>query len=289
MQYPDIRLLAIDLDGTLLDNSGRISEQNRAALRAAQRRGVQVVLATGRDYDGIPWAELDGVTLDYVITTNGSSLYRIADRACLYEHCLPCEEAAEIFAWLLQHQVYADAYIDGHDYAPRAIMPLLDRLVLPEHILACMRRNRVPLDDAVQRLRSGELHVQKGTLNFWRETDGTPHAYNETFAYLSARPGITTVDGGLGNLEFTAAGTSKADGLQWLVARLGVTMAQTMALGDSENDAAILKAAGLGVAMANAPAAIRSLADAVTASNAQNGVAQAVEHYILAGVKTKSI
>lgn len=281
MQYTEPRLLALDMDGTLLDTHGHISEVNRAAMRAAQARGVQVVLATGRDYDGIPWQELDGVSLDYAITTNGSSVYRIADRACLYEQCLPSEEAAEIFEWLLQKQVYIDIFVDGRDYAPREVLPLVDRLTLPDYIMDSLRHKRTVVDELVPRLRSGELKVQKGTLNFWPEADGTLHAYAETLRFLNGLPYLTTVDGGFNNVEFTRKGTSKAAGLAWLAGQLHIPMERTIAIGDSENDAEMLKAAGLGIAMANAPASLHALAKASTASNDEDGVAQAIERFLL--------
>lgn len=281
MTCTEIKLLALDMDGTLLDSAGHISEASRAAMRAAQERGVQVVLATGRDYNGIPWAELEGVKLDYAITTNGSAVYRIADRACLFEKCLPCGVGADIFDWLLERQVYIDVFIDGRDYVPREVLPLVEKLVMPDYVMQSLRTKRTPIDNLSGRLRAGSLHIQKGTLNFWPEADGTPHAFAETAAFIAAQKGITAVDGGFGNLEFTAAGVSKATALSWLAARLNVSLAQTMAVGDSENDTEMLRAAGLGVAMGNAPAPVRALAAAVTASNDEDGAAKAIEKYIL--------
>ena len=89
------------------------------------------------------------------------------------------------------------------------------------------------------------------------------------------------VDGGFANLEFTAQGVSKATGLRFLADYLGLTLAQTMAIGDSENDAEMLRAAGLGVAMGNAYPQVKALADAVTDDNESDGVAKAIQKYLL--------
>lgn len=276
-----IRLLALDMDGTLLTSDGQITEASRTAIRAAQAAGCEVVLATGRDYDGILWQQLNGVTLDYAITTNGSSLYRIRDRACLYEECLPGPAVAPVFAWLLQQEIYVDIYVDGRDYVPQEVLPLIERLDLPVYVIRELAGNRTPIAGLVEKLRAGTLAVQKCTLNFPRDPDGSLHHYAETLRYLQAVPGITVVDGGVSNLEFTVSGTSKAVCLTRLAGQLDIPLAQTMAVGDSENDLEMLQAVGLSVAMGNAPVAIHAAARAVTRTNDEDGVAAAIEKFIL--------
>ena len=86
-----IKLLALDVDGTLFDNTGHIPEQNIKAIKKAQEAGVTVVVASGRDYDGVPHDQLKEVAMPYLITTNGAAVYRTADRTCLDEHCLPAK------------------------------------------------------------------------------------------------------------------------------------------------------------------------------------------------------
>ena len=80
MSCAEYKLLALDLDGTLLDTHGHIAESSREAIRAAQQAGVEVVLATGRDYNGILWEELGDVSVDYVVTNNGSAVYQVKGR-----------------------------------------------------------------------------------------------------------------------------------------------------------------------------------------------------------------
>ena len=71
-----IKLLALDVDGTLFDNTGHIPEQNIKAIKKAQEAGVTVVVASGRDYDGVPHDQLKEVAMPYLITTNGAAVYR---------------------------------------------------------------------------------------------------------------------------------------------------------------------------------------------------------------------
>lgn len=200
---------------------------------------------------------------------------------CLAEQCLPCDLLAPVFAYLLQCGVYIDVFIDGHDYAPRELFPLAEKLDMPEYIIRGITHNRIPLNDVVEKLRDNALKIQKVTLNFWRDETGRLHNRENVLRYLSGIDDITVVDAGFGTLEFTLRGTSKATGLQLLADTLGIPMAAVMAIGDSGNDLEMLRAAGLSVAMGNAPAAIRAAANATTASNDEDGVAAAIQRFIL--------
>ena len=281
MSCAEYKLLALDLDGTLLDPAGHVTAASREAILAAQAAGVEVVLATGRDYSGILWSELEGVPLRYVVTTNGSAVYRVTDRTCLSEHCLDSVRMAPVLQYLLQKGVYIEIFIDGRSYAPREVLTLADRLNMPDYIIRTIKANRTPIDDLVHKLETGTMRLQKVTLNFWQEPDGTYHSRDEVLACLRSVPDIVVVDGGFANLEFTASGVDKATGLEFLADHLGIPMAQTMAIGDSENDIAMLRKAGFGVAMGNAYPAVKQLAAAVTADNASDGVAAAIHSHLL--------
>ena len=78
-----IKLLALDVDGTLFDDAGHIPEQNIRAIQKTQEAGVTVVVASGRDYDGVPHDQLKEVAMPYLITTNGAAVYRTTDRQVL--------------------------------------------------------------------------------------------------------------------------------------------------------------------------------------------------------------
>lgn len=281
MSCAEYKLLALDLDGTLLDTHGHIAESSREAIRAAQQAGVEVVLATGRDYNGILWEELGDVSVDYVVTNNGSAVYQVKGRKSLFEQCLDNRQMVPVFRYLLQKGVYIDVFIDGRDYAPPETMPLAEKLDLPDYVIRVLLANRTPVEHLVEQLEADALHLQKVTLNFWKEPDGTYHSRNDVLAYLKGIPGIVLVDGGFANLEFTAQGVSKATGLRFLTDFLGLSMEQIMAIGDSENDAEMLRAVGLGVAMGNAYPSVKALADAVTDDNESDGVAKAIRNYLL--------
>ena len=276
-----IKLLALDVDGTLFDDAGHISEENIRAIQKAQAAGVTVVVASGRDYDGVPHDQLKKVNMPYLITTNGAAVYRTADRACLDEHCLPAEKLLPIFESILQKEVYMTVFIDGHNYTPVSVYDYVWKLGLPEHIVNHFLEGRHELPDLIGYVKSGKAKIQKVTLNFIPNADGTFLNRDEIWDMLTKCPDICVVDGGFHNIEFTAANVNKGLGLRFLAKELGTTIEESMAVGDSGNDAEMLVAAGLGVAMGNASDEIKALADAVTLSNEENGVAYAIEQYIL--------
>ena len=100
---------------------------------------------------------------------------------------------------------------------------------MPEYVIRELAGNRTPIVGLVEKLRAGSLAVQKCTLNFPRDPDGNLHRYAETLRYLQAVLGLTVVDGGVSNLEFTVSGTSKAACLTRLAAQLDIPLNRTMA------------------------------------------------------------
>lgn len=144
---------------------------------------------------------------------------------------------------------------------------------LPAALREYMISTRTSVSDLPAFLRQQQSDVQKFTLNFPQEKDGTFPERIKTITILDHYPQISYLSGGYGNLEFTKAGVSKAKGLSFLCKHLNIPIDQTIACGDSENDLDILKVAGLGVAMANAPKDIRKKADDITKSNDEHGVA----------------
>lgn len=275
-----IQLLALDIDGTLLDKNGRVSPASLKAIREASASGVIVVLATGRDYDGIPWEQLKGVDIPYVITTNGSAIYRTKDRKCLHEECIPVKIMIPVLEYLLSKKVYINIFIDGKNYTPREVFPYVENLDLPDYVIREIMERRTGMDDVIAYIKGGKARIQKVTLNFQSLADGSLLNQEDVWSYLKACPEICVVDGGLHNPEFTRADVNKGNGLKFLAEYLKIQMEHTMAVGDSENDLEILKQAGLGVAMKNAPDKVKKQANVVTRSNEEDGVAYAIEKYV---------
>ena len=277
----DIKLVALDLDGTLFDNSSRISKRNLTAIRSITDKGIHVVISTGRPFEGIPFDQIKGTGINYAITANGSGIYEISTGKCLYENAMDEELVTPILNFLLTRDIHMDAFIGGKGYTPIQCVETAQRLTVPSSIKNYIITTRTRLDNILQFIHENQLKVQKMTLNFYPAADGTLIDRETVRKFLVSNPSITTVCGGYNNLEFTRADANKGVGLRKLAEILGVNPDATMAIGDTENDLAIIEAAGIGVAMGNATDAVKARADYVTTTNTKDGVAAAIEHFIL--------
>ena len=277
----DIKLVALDLDGTLFDNSSRISERNLTAIRSITDKGIHVVISTGRPFEGIPFDQIKGTGINYAITANGSGIYEISTGKCLFENAMDEELVTPILNFLLTRDIHMDAFIGGKGYTPVQCVETAQKLTVPSSIKNYIITTRTRLDNILQFIHENQLKVQKMTLNFYPAADGTLIDRETVRKFLVSNPSITTVCGGYNNLEFTRADANKGVGLRKLAEILGVNPDATMAIGDTENDLAIIEAAGIGVAMGNATDAVKARADYVTTTNTKDGVAAAIEHFIL--------
>ena len=263
----DIKLVALDLDGTLFDNSSRISERNLTAIRSITDKGIHVVISTGRPFEGIPFDQIKGTGINYAITANGSGIYEISTGKCLYENAMDEELVTPILNFLLTRDIHMDAFIGGKGYTPVQCVETAQKLTVPSSIKNYIITTRTRLDNILQFIHENQLKVQKMTLNFYPAADGTLIDRETVRKFLVSNPSITTVCGGYNNLEFTRADANKGVGLRKLAEILGVNPDATMAIGDTENDLAIIEAAGIGVAMGNATDAVKARADYVTTTN----------------------
>lgn len=277
----DIKLVALDLDGTLFDNNSRISERNLTTIRSITDKGIHVVISTGRPFEGIPFDQIKGTGINYAITANGSGIYEISTGKCLYENAMDEELVTPILNFLLTRDIHMDAFIGGKGYTPVQCVETAQKLTVPSSIKNYIITTRTRLDNILQFIHENQLKVQKMTLNFYPAADGTLIDRETVRKFLMSNPSITTVCGGYNNLEFTRADANKGVGLRKLAEILGVNPDATMAIGDTENDLAIIEAAGIGVAMGNATDAVKARADYVTTTNTKDGVAAAIEHFIL--------
>ena len=276
-----IKLIALDLDGTLFDNSGQISEANKKEIQRAVSLGVAVVISTGRPFMGLPFDQIKDSGIKYAITATGSAIYEIETGKCLYESPLPDDVVIPVINYILTKDIHADAFCGGKGYTSAKCLSARSKLDMPESLLKYIINTRKVVPDLVQYIKQEGLHVQKMTLNFHTDDNGILVDRNEVKNYLESNPEINTVCGGYNNLEFTAAGVDKGVGLKKLAGILSIPVENTMAVGDTENDIAILKAAGIGVAMGNATDDVKAIASYITTSNTDDGVANAIAHFVV--------
>ncbi len=273
-------LIALDIDGTLLNDNMEVTPATGKALLKAKEAGMEIVISTGRPRSRIPEILITEYGADYAITANGAAVYRLSTDTCLFEDCFTPEAFLPYAKELCTRDVLFYAFTGGNCYSQLNQYQNIPRMQVSEQRRAFFSSVSTPVDDLVSFLQTQNKPIQKGTIQFFSLADGTlkDRAYLES--YLRSDPALKVANGVGSNLEFTKAGVSKAKGLRFLADYLGVPMERTIAVGDSENDMDIIEAAGTGIAMDNADAKVKEIADLVTRSNNEDGVAYAIEHML---------
>lgn len=276
----EVKLIALDMDGTLFNSQGEISKKDRETLKKATEAGVAVAIATGRAYSELPIEMLYEVGVRYAITGNGSAVYKLPNQECVFSDCLDSEVLYRIIEEFEKLDIYFDVYIEGLVYCGKNVCHNIRKMDMPQALHEHVEKTRIVVEDLAQFLKSFGKQVEKATANFALLEDGTYLDRDATAAILDRYPQVQYLCGGYHNWEFTKAGVTKGTGLRFLAERIGVDMTQTMACGDSENDLYMLKEAHYAVAMGNATEQIKEICDFITLSNEESGVAYAVEKIV---------
>lgn len=279
MDFGKIKLIALDLDGTLFNSNKEVSQANRDMILRAAAAGVSIVPATGRPFYGVPAAvkELEGI--EYVLTTNGAAVYRMSDENCMFEEPMDTERFLEFLIRAKQYAISTEIFIEGRAYTDEASVSVWGSMGLSAPMMEYIRNTRTVVDNLESFIKAGSSGVQKITMNFTKLSDGTLQYRDEIIRLAEEFEEFVWVSGGMGNVELTKNTVSKGSALIKLGELLGIKREEIMACGDSGNDKEMLIAAGLGVAMANSEADILECADYVTLSNDEDGVAAAIEKF----------
>jgi Cof subfamily protein (haloacid dehalogenase superfamily) len=270
-----IRLIGVDVDGTLLDSRGRVPEDNRQAIHDVVARGVHVALVTGRSY---PFARpvADSLPPEVTLIVSNGAIERTADGSTLARRLLPRETAAAVLDTTRDYR-HAAALIFDRDAERQFIFETLDwetpnRKGYWERNQSLIDR-AVPLEDAlvedpIQVMFNGgvdEMRVLRGLLG----CGGHPCAVSVT----------EYVDRDFTLLDVTAREATKGQALAWRASEMGLSRNEVMAVGDNFNDIEMLEFAGCPVVMGNAVSALKSRGWPVTGGHDDAGLAQAISRF----------
>lgn len=271
------RLIAFDLDGTLLDSEKRIPAENIAALRRAAEKGAYIVPATGRILGGIP-EELSALPfIRYYVCINGAAVMDAQTGEALYRAEIALDTALRFYEYMDTLPVIYDCYQDGRGWMTRGMYDRAEEFMPDKGILCLIKSLRVPVPELKAHLAAKGETLEKMQVYF-NDMELRARMLKE----LPGRfPELLFSSSVSNNIEVNSAAAGKANGLRALCRHLGVDMAQTVAFGDGTNDTDMLRAAGLGVAMANAMEDVRNAADYITLSNNDAGVTAAIEKFVL--------
>jgi hypothetical protein len=262
-----IKLVAVDLDDSLLDSGRRISPRTKDIIRRAVAQGVTVTMATGRMHcSALPYAQ--ELELDVpLITYNGALIRRTMSGETLFHRPIDEKVAAEVLTLFKEQGWYIQIYLDDVLYVKELdsrasyyasvagveAQPVGESLYTlagaPTKMLTVVdpeEKNKIA--DALQKIFGNKLYVTTSKANY---------------------------------LEFNNPEVNKGLAVAYLAQSLGLSRAEVMAVGDSLNDVDMIEYAGWGVAMGNARAEVKAIAQSVTSANDADGVAEAIEKYVL--------
>ncbi len=258
------KLIAIDLDDTLLTHDGSINDRASAAIEKAVTKGIIVVLCTGRTQKGAQ-RFYDDLGLDsLLITTGGAEIFDGAGNA-LYTKNLDPHIAKRLLEFAYSRGIHANVYVNGD-------IVFRERNSFTDAYEQRAGYTGIVVPDLLER----ELITPK-VLYFASEDilRGVREDVEKEFPQLTIVRSYSTF------LEFQDAGVNKGSALEYVADQYGVKRNETIAIGDTEIDIPMLKYAGLGVAVENGDAGAKQAADIVCASNDEGGVADVIYKYIL--------
>ena len=270
MEY---RLIAVDMDGTVLNSKKEITPRTVEAIQKALDAGYEVVLSTGRSLSEVEQYLKLFPQMRYAILCSGAVVKDLRTGETLHRRGLDPDTARRVVEAGKGMEVSHLYFIGDGVYEAQSVR---DRL---EYYNCGMYRalheacaNWVEDPYAVM-LKQPEDLVK---INFYMHDEQEYRVLGERLEAM----GVSHPSGSAFNYEISAAGVSKAEGLRCLCDHLGISIRQSIACGDEGNDYDMIQAAGLGVAMGNAIAPIKAIADTVVADCDHDGVAEAIETYL---------
>jgi Cof subfamily protein (haloacid dehalogenase superfamily) len=263
-----IRLVALDLDGTLVGPDLAISTRVRESIVRARERGTDVTIVTGRMFAATrPFAQTLGIT-GPLVCYQGAAIFEAATGAVLRETPVDQGVTRQVLAWAEEHQVHAQCYAGDKLYVQQ-----INRFSKRYTDLAKVEPMVVPS------LRA--TFAEQPSIKIVLVDDPGPSEQHLAAlkTLLGARAYLTRSH--VDFVEVLSPDVNKGEALAFVAGRYGATLAETLAIGDAWNDVPLITAAGIGIAMGSGPPELIAQADAVVGDVAHDGVAEAIERYVL--------
>lgn len=269
------KLIAIDMDGTLLNSNQEISKRNREALHRAKEQGVHIILTTGRILkSALYYSKLLNLS-DPVISSNGAIISRSNGKDIIYKKPIEYSLSKKIMELLEENNAFYNFYDETTFYSKESTQEIAEQRkaystnTAKQGIGIQIFKNPIKvLNDNPTIFKFIIIEEDKNKIINLREK-------------LETIEGISVSSSWYNNIEIMREGVSKGSGLIHLCKNLNIDFSEIIAIGDNENDISMLKIAGLSVAMGNSEQVIRKYSDIVTDTNDKDGVAKVIEKYVL--------
>jgi len=261
------KLIAIDLDGTLLTDELTITPRTIQAIQKAVELGTVVTIATGRMYPSAKqFAQQLGIQVP-VITYQGAIIKNIADDEVLYERLIPADIAQKLVDIAEEKNLHLQVYQDDILYGAEE----------NDKLIAYAEKSKVPYQIEPDFSKLAPQGFTKAL--FIEEPEIIEALQDELCTLFGERAHVAKSF--VNYLEVTHPEANKGSALLHLASKLGIDRTETIGIGDNHNDIELIETAGLGVAMGNAVQALKDIADYTSLSNNEEGVCHTIEKFVL--------
>ena len=269
-------LIAMDMDGTLLNSQGKVSKKTVEVLNRLMQKGHYIVPASGRAFTLLPKEVLQLEGIQYAVLENGAVVWDWKNQWAIKQESLPKGLAKAILADI-EKQTFAgycaEIIVNGKVYADMETQKELDCPGSPENFVRYMRQNHIFIENLSSRT---DLLDTAEKLNIYFDDVKLSEIVRAKWRTESQLNVTTSVSG---NAEFTAAGINKGYGIKILQQHLGIPKEHCIAIGDDENDLEMFGQVHMAVAMGNAKENVKRAADEITLDCDNDGAAVYLEKY----------
>ena len=276
----NIKLIAFDLDDTLLNSKKEITPETLATLEKANSMGINIVPVTGRFYNAVPENVKSLKFVRYMATLNGAEIFDMHTQKSIASFTIPPEIAitiARVCEGFFDDNAIYDAIIDSHGYMTQKCFDRIPECMMGPWQVNLVANFRTPVDDIMSLIAksSGIQKMQIYTMNKeLRE--------NLLKALPVVLPKCLFTSAIKNNVEINYYTASKGQALKFIAEHLGLSLENVLAFGDGTNDASMIKAAKIGVAMENAAEELKKVADYITSDCDNDGVAEGIKKFCFA-------
>lgn len=268
-----IKLLVFDLDGTVVweKDHKTITQKTFDAIEYAAKKGVTVMIATGRMLSGIQDFLVNNPNIKYLITTNGSKLIDLSSKEVMFSNPLSYEKVKELANKAEELGIFYELYCDGKSYAPRKNKENILSFNIHKEWFDMLNNRPIPFETIEDLIIVDKKEVEKFNML------SIPYGmYDKVWDEFSKIKGINQVSSIKINIEINNETTSKWSAIKVLANKLGIKDEEIMAIGDSGNDYEMIKNSGIGVAMGNGFDEVKEVANYVTECDCEDGFANAI-------------